>query len=707
MTIGVAGARVAFQCNGVSTVFPVPIQAYSAADFLVMLTAPASQGGGSIPLVLNSAYSMASSGTQQPPQWTLTTLGAIPYATGYTLQVILTPVETQQTQYVQGQAFPSLAVQTNFDRLTQMIQRIQDQVSNRSLIAPDGDVSPAMALPAAALRAGMIQGYDANGNSSMLSVLPPATVLSAAIIGGFITSQTADESIAGVTPINLWIAPGNLVRYGADPTGVSDSSNAIRQAALVHAVAQREIVCDGTFLYTPTGRIDISGIWSGKGKKRTLFKLNTSLYGAASLYSGAPANTADYFRVNGHGVLRDMTIQATTGLLVGSGVYLANDPDSANTGDIRLSGLQVVGFNYNIAVGGVYDVVMDRCDGLNGNYGEWCVPNPALGGTATANAVTHLNCNFQSNAVNVYANPGVNAETWAYYGCAIEDATGAVTIGGLTINAYFNNIDTLKLDTTYCEGSAFTWAFYILSVSTLKIDVMKNEASGGILIANVNNKASLECVSSVGILSAAGATTPVALSLKSCSFPSSGNLFNAATTNIENTTINVVSPTVLNLIGAPAIIAAGTPITAGGALGVAFGSAASTPGVYFGSGVPTISAAQGSLYIRTDGSSGSTRMYVNTNGTTGWTNVTTAVMSDEDDLAKLAVEHGGWIATIVAGVGLWILKQILSSQFTRLLKEFEQLRHDVMDLKEDMAVVKAVLRERTSGGKYTSPGDRQ
>lgn len=47
-------------------------------------------------------------------------------------------------------------------------------------------------------------------------------------------------------------------------------------------------------------------------------------------------------------------------------------------------------------------------------------------------------------------------------------------------------------------------------------------------------------------------------------------------------------------------------------------------GIFFGSGAPTLSAAQGSLYIRTDGSSTSTRLYVNTNGSTTWTNVTTA-----------------------------------------------------------------------------------
>lgn len=47
-------------------------------------------------------------------------------------------------------------------------------------------------------------------------------------------------------------------------------------------------------------------------------------------------------------------------------------------------------------------------------------------------------------------------------------------------------------------------------------------------------------------------------------------------------------------------------------------------GVFFGAGVPSLSAAQGSLYINTTGSSTSTRLYVNTNGSTGWTSVTTA-----------------------------------------------------------------------------------
>ncbi len=69
----------------------------------------------------------------------------------------------------------------------------------------------------------------------------------------------------------------------------------------------------------------------------------------------------------------------------------------------------------------------------------------------------------------------------------------------------------------------------------------------------------------------------------------------------------------------------GTAIPAGGTAGAGFRfSSTANFGVFFGSGAPSLSAAKGSLYLRSDGSSTSTRLYVNTDGSTTWTNVTTA-----------------------------------------------------------------------------------
>jgi len=67
----------------------------------------------------------------------------------------------------------------------------------------------------------------------------------------------------------------------------------------------------------------------------------------------------------------------------------------------------------------------------------------------------------------------------------------------------------------------------------------------------------------------------------------------------------------------------GSALTAGGAAGFIGTNTAAGMGVYFGSGAPTVAAAKGSIYLRSDGSSASTRLYVSDGGTT-WIAVTTA-----------------------------------------------------------------------------------
>lgn len=89
--------------------------------------------------------------------------------------------------------------------------------------------------------------------------------------------------------------------------------------------------------------------------------------------------------------------------------------------------------------------------------------------------------------------------------------------------------------------------------------------------------------------------------------------------NINATGTGAVSSThAIKALNATAIPAGGTA-----AAGFMFSSTANF-GVFFGSGAPSLSAAKGSLYLRSDGSSTSTRAYINTDGSTAWTAVTTA-----------------------------------------------------------------------------------
>jgi len=52
--------------------------------------------------------------------------------------------------------------------------------------------------------------------------------------------------------------------------------------------------------------------------------------------------------------------------------------------------------------------------------------------------------------------------------------------------------------------------------------------------------------------------------------------------------------------------------------------AATQPYIVAGTGAPTFTAPKATIYMRLDGSSTATRIYVNTDGATTWTNVTTA-----------------------------------------------------------------------------------
>lgn len=74
-----------------------------------------------------------------------------------------------------------------------------------------------------------------------------------------------------------------------------------------------------------------------------------------------------------------------------------------------------------------------------------------------------------------------------------------------------------------------------------------------------------------------------------------------------------------------ALIRNATAIPAGGTAGSGYMfSSTANFGVFFGSGAPSLSAAKGSLYLRSDGGGTGDRAYINTDGATAWTAITTA-----------------------------------------------------------------------------------
>jgi hypothetical protein len=120
-----------------------------------------------------------------------------------------------------------------------------------------------------------------------------------------------------------------------------------------------------------------------------------------------------------------------------------------------------------------------------------------------------------------------------------------------------------------------------------------------------------------------GGTTSSFPSLKRSSATLEARL--ADDSNYCNFTANTITGS-SQVVSASSLVAhSGTAIPAGGTTGAGVRvSSTANFGVFFGSGAPTLSAAKGSLYLRSDGTTTNDRAYINTDGATTWTALTTA-----------------------------------------------------------------------------------
>ena len=215
-------------------------------------------------------------------------------------------------------------------------------------------------------------------------------------------------------------------------------------------------------------------------------------------------------------------------------------------------------------------------------------------------------------------------------------ATGNITSAGNVAGNYFLG-----------NGSQLTGISSLTTISSGTTNMTVN-GSGGNISATIGGTSNVAVFASTGLnvlgsFSASGNISATGNIVTGSGNVTGGNLTTAglitatgnivATANVNGgnlTTANQVVATG-NVTGGnirtpgQVVAATATAITAGGSnIGLEFSPTADF-GIFFGSGVPTISAAKGSLYLRSDGSTTNNRMYVNTDGATTWTAVTTAI----------------------------------------------------------------------------------
>lgn len=331
---------------------------------------------------------------------------------------------------------------------------------------------------------------------------------------------SAAERTASVVPVSLQFEPNDVRRYGADPSGERDSTQAFVDA---NAVATRGggslRIPSGQYRYAPTATMNIAVSWLGEGPHETLILCDTAKF------------SGEFFRVVGSTEMRDLLIKAT-GPKVGTGVRLAPADSGQFTGHARLTRLWVLGFNYNIRCDNNFEMTFDQVRSAMGNEGFYCAPDGGAGnGYATSHL--HLNCYYAQNERNVFYSPSIRYafRTITLVGGAIEGATGN------SCQASFTRCSPLKFIQVYFEAAARIPAL-VLNDCVASIDGGYLNGTGGIKIGT-NTRVELKEVLAMtagDVFSGADGTQQVFM--QNCYWPASGNSLAAASITLRNTTIN-------------------------------------------------------------------------------------------------------------------------------------------------------------------------
>ena len=277
--------------------------------------------------------------------------------------------------------------------------------------------------------------------------------------------------------------------------------------------------------------------------------------------------------------------------------YLASPPAIGGTAPAAVTGTTVTGTSLVATTGGIRSRGADNASATNFAAGE--------------GALDAMNGGLRNTAV------GYNALT--------------SIVNGLYCTAF--GYEALKLNTgnsnTACGHSAlagnltgtFNSAFGMFALETNGVGYQNTAAGYNALQANAGGYSNTAAGYYAGATISAGNTN-------SC-FGQGADVNNASAINRTVIGAGAIGASnnqvVLGNASVTQLKSVGVAIPAGGTAGTGFVmSSTANFGVFFGSGAPSLSAAKGSLYLRSDGSATNDRMYVNTDGSTTWTAVTTA-----------------------------------------------------------------------------------
>jgi hypothetical protein len=317
--------------------------------------------------------------------------------------------------------------------------------------------------------------------------------------------------------------------------------------------------------------------------------------------SGALTGTELFYSDNGAADVKVTANQLKTFIIGAGSVSVASGKTLTVSNTLTLASTD--GSTLNVGAGGTLGTAAFVNTGTSGGT----VPLLNAGNTFSATQTITPAANSNALAVTGYSLTGANAQS-------LLDLAGTLNTSG--------NPAALKLNlTNTASGTASKYAdfqlggtskinFQIGGTTSLPIVAVASENTGGFQVINgsdagvTNNFEYLQAYFSANVA--------IIESNK------------VGTGTARNVRMKVGATAVIDFSGAPIALPA-TAIPAGGTAGAGYLlSSTANFGIFFGSSTPSLSAAKGSLYLRSDGTTTNNRAYINTDGGTTWTALTTA-----------------------------------------------------------------------------------
>lgn len=433
MTISTTESEIAYNGNGITTVFSFPYRFLANGDIVVV---GVSSTGVSTTKVLTTDYTLTGAGDDAGGTVTMLVAPAV----GTRLIIYRDTEIVQETDFISGDPFPAETHERALDRLTMIAQEIIPQ-STRSIRVPVGDpVSLNPTLPAAVDRLDKFIVFDATTGATELSTVTQTQVASA-VTAAYAAGTTADAIT--FLPEGVGAVSRSVQSKLRESVSVTDFGASTGATAAANVIAFQAALTKGGRVYVPAGTYDLNDelIASVVNTELILDKGAVLSWGALGPNKAGIKVTANHFSITG-GQLQGPS----------AGVYVANENGIEMLGTsttVRKTGLRLDGVEMmNFGSHGVYAQFVDQAD-VDRSYFHDC-------GYSGATFLSCDNGNFTRNTIDNIT-PGVSANM---YGVSItHDSTGYAGGGKLAAHPFcrgwtvqHNEVSRIDWEGIDCHG---------------------------------------------------------------------------------------------------------------------------------------------------------------------------------------------------------------------------------------------------------------